>query len=176
VIIIINGAQKEGKDMVKIIYLLLLGVLLSGGGLERRAVAGEKDSMVPTPLTKKVDDYYVSIGIFSIADLEERFARAYKFLVKHHGKPSKTDSHHLAVSIWKQEEGKTVYVSDFEVSAEVRSPILRAVRKKLTKYPHQHGDNFGGWFDMSDKGLYHIAVIIKKDGKTRRVDFDYLMQ
>lgn len=161
--------------MAKIISLVVAGVLFLGG-LSGTSLAGEKQGVVPTPLTKKVDSYYVSIGIFSIADLEERFARAYKFLVKHHGKPSKTDSHHLAVSIWKQEKGKTVYLSDFEVSAEVRSPIFRAVRKKLTKYPHQYGDNFGGWFDMSDKGLYHIAVIIKEGGKTRRVDFDYLMQ
>ena len=166
--------------MVKAVALLLAGALLVGG-LEG-SMGGEekghkKASVIPTPLTKKVNDYYVSIGIFSISELEQRFARAYKFLVKHHGKPSSTDTHHLAVSIWKQENGKTVYLSDMTVSAEVRSPILRAVRKKLTKYPHQYGDNFGGWFDMSDRGLYHIAVIIKdKEGKVRRVDFDYLLQ
>ena len=172
--------EKEVKDMRGVKALLLVAVFLCGGFVIP-AGAGEKavgeSSTVPTPLTKKVDSFYVSIGVFSIAELKQRFERAYNLLVKHHGKPSTSDTHHVAVSIWKQEGDKSTYLSDFTVSAEVRSPILRAVRKKLTKYPHQHGDNFGGWFDMSDRGLYHIAVIIKdKEGKVRRVDFDYLLQ
>lgn len=132
--------------------------------------------VVPTPLTKNVGEYSVSIGVFAISDLEKRFPRAYKLLVKHHGKPTKTDTHHLAVSVWRETEKGVEYLSDLKVEAEVRSPILRAVRKKLTKYPHQYGDNYGGWFDMSDKGLYHIVVIIRKGGKTKRVDFEYTIQ
>ncbi|WP_457599847.1 hypothetical protein [Hydrogenivirga sp.] len=156
--------------------LMVLGVVflfLTG----KTGLSTEHESViVPTPLTKNVGDYFVSIGVFSIAELEKSFPRAYKLLVKHHGKPGKNHTHHLAVSIWKQDKGKVVYLSEYEVEAEVRSPIFRATRKKLSKYPHQYGDNYGGWFDMSDKGLYHIAVIIHENGKTKRVAFDYLIQ
>ncbi len=132
--------------------------------------------VITTPLTKNAGDYYVSIGVFSISELEKHYPRTYKLLVKHHGKPAKHDTHHLAVSVWKQKNGKIVYLSNYDVEAEVRSPIFRAVRKKLTKYPHQYGDNYGGWFEMSDKGLYHISLIIREDGEVKRVGFDYLMQ
>ncbi len=140
------------------------------------AELAQAQPIIPTPLTKNIGEYYVSIGVFSIAELKEKYPRAYKLLVRHHGEPSGRDTHHLAVSIWKSEKGKTLYLSNFSVEAEVRSPLFRAVRKTLTKYPHQYGDNYGGWFDMSDKGLYHIGVIIKEKGKSKRVDFDYLMQ
>jgi len=158
------------KILVGLTRGLFLLLLVFGFSLSETGV------LVPTPLTKKVGDYYVSIGVISISELEKGFPRAYKLLVKHHGKPSKKDTHHIAVSLWKEENGQMKYLSNFKVEAEVRSPIFRAVRKKLTKYPHQYGDNYGGWFDMSDKGLYHIAVIIHEDGKTKRVDFDYLIQ
>ncbi len=153
---------------------VLWGILLLFVGF--KAVSAQEETVVPTPLTKNVGDYYVSIGVFSIEDLQRNFPRAYKLLVKHHGEPSDKDTHHLAVSIWKRENGKIVYLSGYEVEAEVRSPIFRAVRKKLSRYPHQYGDNYGGWFDMSDKGLYHIAVIIKEAGGEKRVTFDYLIQ
>lgn len=163
--------------MKKLVYMLAVGGLLLTGGPAEVLMAEEKPPVVvPTPLTKKVDEFYVSIGIFSISELERRFPRAYKLLVKHHGKPTKKDTHHLAVSVWKQTEKGTEYLSDLKVEAEVRSPILRATRKKLNRYPHQYGDNYGGWFEMSDKGLYHIAIIIHKEGRTKRVDFDYLIQ
>ena len=160
-----------------LLLILAVGGLLFVGGLWENLKAEERQVVVvPTPLTKKVGEFYVSIGVFSISDLEKRFPRAYRLLVKYHGEPSQKDTHHLAVSVWRQTEKGTEYLSDFQVEAEVRSPILRAVRKKLTKYPHQYGDNFGGWFDMSDKGLYHIAVMIRRGGETKRVDFDYLIQ
>ncbi|EDP74711.1 hypothetical protein [Hydrogenivirga sp. 128-5-R1-1] len=156
--------------------MLFVGAFLFAGGFSVSLSSEKTGVVIPTPLTKNVGEYYVSIGVFSIAELEKNFPRAYKLLVKHHGKPSRNHTHHLAVSIWKEEKGKEVFLSDYEVEAEVRSPLLRATRKKLTKYPHQYGDNYGGWFDMSDKGLYHIAVIIHENGKTKRVTFDYLMQ
>jgi len=157
-------------------FVLFVGALLLVGGFKASLSSERPAVVIPTPLTKNVGDYYVSIGVFSIAELEKNFPRAYKLLVKHHGKPSKNHTHHLAVSIWKEEKGKEVFLSDYKVEAEVRSPLLRATRKKLTKYPHQYGDNYGGWFDMSHRGLYHIAVIIHENGKTKRVSFDYLMQ
>ncbi|MDQ7038984.1 MAG: hypothetical protein Q9N26_07305 [Aquificota bacterium] len=148
--------------------ILALGGLLFVSGSVEYAQAEEKPAVVvPTPLTKKVGEFYVSIGVFSISDLEKRFPRAYKLLVKYHGEPSQKDTHHLAVSVWRQTERGTEYLSDFQVEAEVRSPILRAVRKRLTKYPHQYSDNYGGWFDMSDRGLYHIAVMIKRGGEVK---------
>jgi hypothetical protein len=140
------------------------------------ASLGSETQVLSTPLTKKVNDYYVSIGVMNIQELKKGFPRAYKLLVKHHGEPGARDTHHLAVSIWKQDNGEFKYISDFTVEAEVRSQLIRAVRKRLDKYPHQYGDNFGAWFDMSDKGLYHITVIIHEDGKSKKVDFDYLIQ
>ncbi len=131
---------------------------------------------VPTPFTRSVGDYMVSIGIMPISEIRKEFPRAYKLLVKHHGEPASKDTHHLAVSVWKEEKGEVKYLSNFKVEAEVRSPMLRAVRKELSKYSHQYGDNYGGWFDMSDRGLYHITVIIYEDGEKKRVDFDYLVQ
>ncbi|MDM7267517.1 MAG: hypothetical protein P3W89_007870, partial [Aquificaceae bacterium] len=57
------------------------------------------------------------------------------------------------------------------------SPILRAQRRELHKYPHQYGDNFGGWFQMGESGLYSINLYIKDDsGKTWKVNFDYMLQ
>ncbi len=159
-----------------VFFLLFFGVVFLLAGQESGFSSDQKEIVVPTPLTKWVGNYYVSIGVFSIAELEKHFPRAYKLLVKHHGKPKKNHTHHLAVSIWKNEKGRIVYLSNYDVEAEVRSPIFRATRKKLTKYPHQYGDNYGGWFDMSDKGLYHIAIIIHEDGRTKKVTFDYLIQ
>ena len=131
---------------------------------------------VPTPFTKSMGDYMVSIGIMPISEIKREFPRAYKLLVRYHGEPTPKDTHHLAVSVWKEEKGEVKYISNLKVEAEVRSPILRSVRKELSKYPHQYGDNYGGWFEMSDKGLYHITVIIYENGKRKRVDFDYLAQ
>ncbi len=156
------------KKIKGLIFLLLITLTV---GLKAEEVAA-----LSTPLTKKVNDYYVSIGVMSIGELKSNFPRAYKLLVKHHGEPGKRDTHHVAVSIWKQENGEFKYISNVKVEAEVRSQLMRAVRKELGKYPHQYGDNFGAWFDMSDKGLYHITVVIHEDGKKRVVDFDYLMQ
>ncbi len=157
--------------MRKILFLFILFFFLGAAYSEK--VNGVP---VPTPFTKNVGDYNVSIGVMPISELQEKFPRAYKLLVRYHGEPGPKDTHHVAVSIWKEENGGVKYISSFKVEAEVRSPIFRAYRKKLSKYPHQYGDNYGGWFDMSDKGLYHIAVIIHEDGRTRRVDFDYLAQ
>ncbi len=137
----------------------------------------QEDEILKTPLTKKLPNMNVSIGIVSIEELGNTFPRAYELLVKSHGEPKPYDTHHLAVALWREENGKVVYFSNYSVEAEVRSPILRAERKPLTKYPHQYGDNYGGWFQMSDKGLYSINVYIKDSkGKTMRVSFDYLMQ
>jgi len=157
--------------MRKVLFLIPLFLLV--GVVFPESV---KSSSVPTPFTKDIGDYKVSIGVMPISEIRERFPRAYRLLVKYHGNPGPKDTHHVAVSIWKEEKGGVKYISDLKVEAEVRSPIFRANRKKLSKYPHQLGDNYGGWFDMSDKGLYHIAVIIHEDGKTKRVDFDYLAQ
>jgi hypothetical protein len=177
IIIKVLEKTKEVKDMRGLILALAVGgLLVLPGSLEFPKAQEKPEVVVPTPLTKKVGDYYVSIGVFSISELERRFPRAYKLLVKYHGEPTGNATHHLAVSVWRQTQEGTQYLSDLKVEAEVRSPILRAVRKKLTKYPHQYGDNYGGWFDMSDRGLYHIAVIIHQDGETKRVDFDYLIQ
>ncbi len=155
------------RGLTRALFILLVLVHL---GFSREGVT------IPTPLTKNLGEYYVSIGVMSISELKSMFPRAYNLLVKYHGSPSKRDTHHLAVSIWKQENGKMVYLSNFTVEAEIRSPIFRATRKPLSKYLHQHGDNYGGWFDMSDKGLYHIGIIIKDGQKTKRVNFDYLIQ
>ncbi len=160
--------------MRRSIFVLLWGLLFLV--VPVLSTAEERGVLVPTPLTKNVGDYYVSIGVMPISQLKSQFPRAYNLLVKYHGEPSEKDTHHLAVSVWKEKEGGFKYLSGFTVEVEVRSPIFRATRKKLSKYPHQYGDNYGGWFDMSDKGLYHIAVIIHEDGKTRKVDFDYLVQ
>ena len=157
-----------------VIFTVLWGILLSLAIITKAEERGT--GLIPTPLTKNLGDVYVSIGVFSIRELEEKLPRTYKFLVKHHGEPKSSATHHVAVSVWNQREGKIEYLSDYKVEVEVRSPIFRAVRKKLTRYPHQYGDNYGGWFDMSDKGLYHIGVILRKDGKEKRVSFDYLIQ
>ncbi len=154
--------------------VLLWGIIILG--LTYKPLTAQEQDLIPTPLTKKVGDYYVSIGVFSIEELKKVFPRAYKLLVRHHGEPSKRDTHHLAVSIWKGKGNEIVYLSGYEVEAEIRSPIFRASRKRLSLYPHQHGDNYGNWFEMSDKGLYHIAVIIKEGKEEKRVTFDYLVQ
>ena len=147
------------------------------GLLASLAVAQEDDVVLKTPLTKRLPDVNVSIGVVEITEIKEKFPRAYELLVKHHGQPTKYDTHHLAVSIWKKEGEKVVYLSDYKVGAEVRSPILRSQMKSLNKYPHQYGDNYGNWFQMSEKGLYSINVHIEgKDGKKRVVNFDYLNQ
>ncbi len=137
----------------------------------------ENDVLIKTPLTKRLGDFNVSIGIVSIDELKRTFPRAYSLLEKHNGVPTKHDTHHLAVAIWKKEGDKIVYLSDFNVEAEVRSPILRAQKKELHKYPHTHGENFGGWFQMGEKGLYSINVYIKDSkGKTWKVNYDYMLQ
>jgi len=129
-------------------FVLFVGALLLVGGFKASLSSERPAVVIPTPLTKNVGDYYVSIGVFSIAELEKNFPRAYKLLVKHHGKPSKNHTHaeleknfpraykllvkhhgkpsknhthHLAVSIWKEEKGKEVFLSDYKVEAEVRS-------------------------------------------------------
>jgi hypothetical protein len=141
------------------------------------AFGQEGDSVLKTPLTKKLDKYNVSIGVVGIEELKERFKRAYDLLVKYHGEPSKYDTHHLAVSIWKEDEGKIIYFSNYKVEAEVRSPLLRSQRKVLTKYPHQQGENYGEWFQMNDRGLYSITIYITEEkGKVKKVQFDYLQQ
>lgn len=119
----------------------------------------------------------MSIGVVGIEELKERFKRAYDLLVKHHGEPSKYDTHHLAVSLWKEDGGKIIYLSNYKVEAEVRSPLLRSKRKVLTKYPHQQGENYGEWFQMNDRGLYSITIYITEEkGKVKKVHFDYLQQ
>jgi len=154
------------------ILLLFLIVFFGGAAYSE----DPKELQLPTPFTRDVGDYKVSIGVMPISHLSQNFPRSYDLLVKHHGKPDPKDTHHLAVSVWKEEKGGFTYLSNFKVEAEVRSPLLRATRKELTKYPHQYGDNYGGWFEMSDKGLYHITVIIHEKGRAKRVDFDYLVQ
>ncbi|MCS6957712.1 MAG: hypothetical protein RMK75_04550 [Aquificaceae bacterium] len=139
--------------------------------------AQEEEILIKTPLTKRLEDFNVSIGVVSIEELKKTFPRAYALLEKHNGVPSKHDTHHLAVAIWKKEGNRIVYLSEFKVEAEVRSPILRAQRRELHKYPHQHGDNFGGWFQMGEKGLYSINLYIKNDkGKTWKINYDYMLQ
>ncbi len=152
--------------------------LMAGLGLlVSFSLAQEDDVLLKTPLTKKLPDMNVSIGVIEIKEVKEKFPRAYELLRKHHGEPTKYDTHHLAVSLWKEEKGKIVYISDYKASAEVRSPLLRSQMKTLGKYPHQHGDNYGHWFQMSDKGLYSINIYIyDKEGRRRMVNFDYLNQ
>ncbi len=141
------------------------------------AFAQEDDVLIKTPLTKRLEEFNVSIGVVSIDELKKTFPRAYSLLEKHNGVPAKHDTHHLAVAIWKKEGDKIVYISNFKVEAEVRSPILRAQRKELHKYPHTHGDNFGGWFQMGEKGIYSINIYIKDEkGKTWKVNYDYTLQ
>jgi hypothetical protein len=145
------------------VSLKILGVLLI---LFALSFGQEEDSILKTPLTKKLDKYNVSIGVMGIEELKERFKRAYDLLVKHHGEPSKYDTHYLAVSLWKE-----------KVEAEVRSPLPRSQRKVLTKYPHQQGDNYGEWLQMNDRGLYSITIYITEEkGRTKKVQFDYLQQ
>jgi hypothetical protein len=156
------------------VSLKILSVLLV---LFALAFGQEEDIILKTPLTKKLDKYNVSIGVVGIEELKERFKRAYDLLVKHHGEPSKYDTHHLAVSLWKEEGGKIIYLSNYKVEAEVRSPLLRSQRKVLTKYPHQQGENYGEWFQMNDRGLYSITIYITEEkGKVKKVQFDYLQQ
>ncbi|MDQ7081629.1 MAG: hypothetical protein Q9N34_00460 [Aquificota bacterium] len=60
--------------------ILALGGLLFVSGSVEYAKAEEKPAVVvPTPLTKKVGEFYVSIGVFSISDLEKRFPRPTSF-------------------------------------------------------------------------------------------------
>ncbi|RMH80751.1 MAG: hypothetical protein D6674_02555 [Acidobacteria bacterium] len=158
--------------MVRLVALVafLLGIL----GL---SLAQEEDVLIKTPLTKKLPDMNVSLGIISIEELKRSFPRAYSLLEKHHGSPTKYDTHHLAVALWREEGDRVTYLSNYRVEAEVRSPLLRAQRKDLHKYPHQHGDNFGGWFQMAEKGLYSVNVYIRDEkGKVRKLNFDYLLQ
>ncbi|MFN3814161.1 MAG: hypothetical protein ACK4SM_06025 [Aquificaceae bacterium] len=137
----------------------------------------QEDDILKTPSTKRLKDMNVSIGLISIRDIQSTFPRAYQLLVKSHGEPGKYDTYHLAVALWREENGKVMYFSNYKVEAEVRSPILRAERKTLTTYPHQYGNNYGGWFQMSDRGLYSISIYITDDkGKTLRVNFDYFLQ
>lgn len=139
--------------------------------------AQEDEILIKTPLTKRLEEFNVSIGVVSIDELKNTFPRAYNLLEKHNGVPAKHDTHHLAVALWKKQGDKIVYLSDFKVEAEVRSPILRAQKKDLRKYPHTHGENFGGWFQMAEKGLYSINVYIKDSrGKTWKVNYDYMLQ
>jgi hypothetical protein len=154
---------------LKILSVLLVLFALSFGQ--------EEDSILKTPLTKRLDKYNVSIGVVGIEELKERFKRAHDLLVKYHGEPSKYDTHHLAVSLWKEDGGKIVYLSNYKVEAEVRSPLLKSQRKVLTKYSHQQGENYGKWFQMNDRGLYSITVYITEEkDKTKKVQFDYLQQ
>ncbi len=151
--------------------LLVLGLVTS------LAFSQEEEIIVKTPLTKKLSDMNVSIGVISIGELKTNFPRSYQLLVKHHGEPTKYDTHHLAVSLWKKEGENIVYISDYKVEAEVRSPLLRSSLKPLNKYKHQHGDNYGNWFQMLDKGLYSINIHIEdKSGKKKLINFDYLNQ
>ncbi len=151
--------------------MVWLGLLVSF------SLAQEDDALLKTPMTKKLPDMNVSIGVVEIKGIKEKFPRAYEILKKHYGEPTKYDTHHLAVSLWKEEKGKIVYISDYKVSAEVRSPLLRSQMKTLDTYPHQYGNNYGHWFQMSDRGLYSINVYIyDKKGKRRTVNFDYLNQ
>ncbi|MCX8164694.1 MAG: hypothetical protein N3D14_04795 [Aquificaceae bacterium] len=139
--------------------------------------AQEDEIIIKTPLTKRLERFNVSIGVVSIEELKKTFPRAYSLLEKHNGTPTKHDTHHLAVSIWKKEGDRIVYLSDFKVEAEVRSPILRAQQKSLSKYPHTHGENFGSWFQMTEKGLYSINLYIRDvSGKTWKVSYDYMLQ
>lgn len=140
--------------------------LLTLGLLATLTFAQEEDSLLKTPFTKVLSDMNVSIGVTSINELKSNSPKAYQRLVEYHGKPTKYDTHHLAVSLWKKEEGKIIYISDYKVKAEVRSPILRATVKPLNKYSHKHGENYGNFFQMSEKGLYSINIYIEgKDGK-----------
>ncbi|MEJ5338593.1 MAG: hypothetical protein ACK42C_00780 [Aquificaceae bacterium] len=155
--------------MVKYFLLLFAFVVFSS--------AQEDEILIKTPLTKRLEEFNVSIGVVSIDELKKTFPRAYSLLEKHNGVPAKHDTHHLAVAIWKKQGDKIVYLSDFKVEAEVRSPILRAQKRELHKYPHTHGDNFGGWFQMAERGLYSINVYIKDSkGKTWKVNYDYMLQ
>lgn len=155
--------------MIKhLIYLFLLVAV---------SFAQEEEVIIKTPLTKKLKDFNVSVGVVSIEELKRTFPRAYELLEKHNGVPQRYDTHHLAVAIWKKEGEKVVYLSNYKVEAEVRSPILRAQRRELHKYPHQYGDNFGGWFQMEERGLYSINLYIKDEkGKVWKVNFDYMLQ
>lgn len=155
--------------MIRYVLVLFAIALLS--------YAQEEDVLIKTPLTKRLDNFNVSIGVVGIEELKKTFPRAYNLLEKYNGAPTKHDTHHLAVAIWKKEGDKIVYLSNFKVEAEVRSPILRAQKKELHKYPHTHGDNFGGWFQMGERGLYSINIYIKDDkGKTWKVNYDYMLQ
>ncbi|MCS6998175.1 MAG: hypothetical protein RMH93_03035 [Aquificaceae bacterium] len=154
--------------MVKYVLYLLLFVVFS--------FAQEEDILIKTPLTKRLEGFNVSIGVVSIEELKKTFPRAYALLEKHNGTPTKHDTHHLAVSLWKKEGDKVVYLSNFKVEAEVRSPLLRAQQKSLSLYPHTHGENFGGWFQMAEKGLYSINLYIRSGGKTWKVNYDYMLQ
>jgi len=156
------------------VSLKTLNVLLA---LFALSFGQEEDSVLKTPLTKKLDKYNVSIGVVGIEELKEKFKRAYDLLVKHHGELSKYDTHHLAVSLWKEEGGKVIYLSNYKVEAEVRSPLLRTQRKALTNHLHQQGENYGEWFQMNDRGLYSITIYITEEkGRTKKVQFDYLQQ
>lgn len=138
----------------------------------------QEDVLIKTPLTKRLQDMNVSLGVVSVEELKQTFPRAYELLVKSEGQPTKYDTHHVAVALWREEQGKVAYLSEYEVEIEVRSPLLRSQRKKAHKYPHQYGDNYGAWFQMAEKGLYSINVYIKepKTGRVMKVNFDYLLQ
>ncbi|RMH03009.1 MAG: hypothetical protein D6699_05380 [Aquificota bacterium] len=158
--------------MLRVWKFLLLLVGLVGISL------AQEDVLVKTPLTKRLQDMNISLGVVSIEELKQVFPRAYELLVKKEGPPTKYDTHHVAVALWKEEGGKVSYLSGYDVEIEVRSHLLRSQRKSAHKYPHQYGENYGAWFQMAEKGLYSINVYIKepKTGKVRKVNFDYLLQ
>ena len=81
------------------------------------AFAQEDDVLIKTPLTKRLEEFNVSIGVVSIDELKKTFPRAYSLLEKHNGVPAKHDTDHLAVAIWKKEGDKIVYLSNFKVEA-----------------------------------------------------------
>lgn len=93
----------------------------------------QEDEILKTPLTKRLTNMNVSIGVMSIQELKSAFPRAYELLVKSHREPKAYDTHHLAVALWREEKGSIKYLSNYTVEAEVRSPLLRAERKPLTK-------------------------------------------
>ncbi len=93
---------------LEVISVLLILIALSFGQ--------EEDSILKTPLTKKLDKYNVSIGVVGIEELKERFKRAYDLLVKHHGEPHQQGENY---GEWFQMNDRGLYSITIYITEEI---------------------------------------------------------
>jgi hypothetical protein len=76
----------------------------------------EEDSILKTPLTKKLDKYNVSIGVVGIEELKEKFKSAYDLLVKHNGELHQQGENY---SQWFQMNDRGFYSITIYITEEI---------------------------------------------------------